>query len=191
MKIPQLRIRRDTATARVQTPRLTIIPLDLALLRLRVDDYAALSRALDVEPLPEPRYGDDEYDGAVRQILEQAVKHVEQRAGMYAWFTFWQIVVNQDRRIVGEFDFHGPPNPAGQVECGYAVRPEYRDKGYATEAVQAMTGWALRQRGVSSVIAETDIENLASQRVLEKAGAKRVGRRGERVRWRFIRNGSE
>ena len=45
-----------------------------------------------------------------------------------------------------------------------------RGQGYTTEAVQAMTQWAFQQKDVVFVEAETDPENKASQRVLEKCG---------------------
>ena len=42
--------------------------------------------------------------------------------------------------------------------------------GYMTEAVIAMTRWASEQVDVKYVEAETELDNRASQRVLEKAG---------------------
>ncbi len=43
-----------------------------------------------------------------------------------------------------------------------------------TEAVKAMCGWALKQNGVTSVIAETDLEGLASQKILKRCGFKKI-----------------
>lgn len=39
-----------------------------------------------------------------------------------------------------------------------------------TEAVQAMCKWALEQENVSCIIAETDIDGFASQRILQRCG---------------------
>ncbi len=41
-----------------------------------------------------------------------------------------------------------------------------------TEAVEKTCDWGLSQPNVSSVIAETDIENIASQNVLLRCGFK-------------------
>lgn len=41
-----------------------------------------------------------------------------------------------------------------------------------TEAVEKTCDWGLSQLNVSSVIAETDIENIASQNVLLRCGFK-------------------
>lgn len=39
-----------------------------------------------------------------------------------------------------------------------------------TEAVAAMCNWAMQQTGVQHVIAETDLDGLASQRILQRCG---------------------
>ena len=47
-----------------------------------------------------------------------------------------------------------------------------------TEAVVAMSRWASEQIGVKYVEAETNLDNKASQRVLEKAGFISNGKMG-------------
>jgi RimJ/RimL family protein N-acetyltransferase len=42
-----------------------------------------------------------------------------------------------------------------------------------------------RRRGAPAVVAETDPDNLASQRVLEKNGFVRTPADGEALRWRL------
>ncbi len=56
------------------------------------------------------------------------------------------------------------------VEIGYGLKEEYRHHGYMTEAVKVITEWALSQDGVKQVEAETDAENIASQKVLLQSG---------------------
>ena len=56
-----------------------------------------------------------------------------------------------------------------------------------TEAVSAMVHWASQQPGVLSIEAETEPDNIASQRVLEKTGfvPKGVfGAEGPRYIWK-------
>ncbi len=53
-----------------------------------------------------------------------------------------------------------------------------------TEAVKAMCGWALKQNGVTSVIAETDLEGLASQKILKRCGFKK-DKEEETLWWRL------
>ena len=65
------------------------------------------------------------------------------------------------------------PNENGEVEIGYGLGKAYRRNGYMTEAIKAMCEWALKQTGVSAVIAQTDFDGFASQKVLERCGFKK------------------
>jgi RimJ/RimL family protein N-acetyltransferase len=63
----------------------------------------------------------------------------------------------------------------GTIGLGYVIARSHQGQGYATEATQAIISWALGQASIYRVNASTDIENIASQRVLEKAGMLREG----------------
>ena len=65
------------------------------------------------------------------------------------------------------------------IEIGYGLKEEYRHHGYMTEAVKAITEWALSQESVKQVEAETDAENIASQKVLFRSGFVSNGKMGE------------
>lgn len=84
----------------------------------------------------------------------------------------------KDGTHVGELGFEGL-NSDGSTEIGYGINEEYQKNGYATEAVSAVTEWALHQKNVKSVFAETDSENTASIEVLEKCGFVPTGEFGE------------
>jgi RimJ/RimL family protein N-acetyltransferase len=90
--------------------------------------------------------------------------------GWGAWLLFHR------EEVVGDAGFKGPPQD-GEVELGYSIIPGQRRRGYATEAAQALVDWALAQPGVERVVAETEPENEASQRVLERAGMRRLDER--------------
>jgi RimJ/RimL family protein N-acetyltransferase len=84
----------------------------------------------------------------------------------------YQLVRSSDAVVVGDIGFHGPPSPRGSVTVGYGLAPGARGQGYATEALRAVLAWALAQPGVASVEADTTHANLASQRVMERAGMR-------------------
>lgn len=63
-----------------------------------------------------------------------------------------------------------------RVTFGYHLARSEWGRGFATEAVRAFVGWALGQPEVHRVWAVCDVDNLASARVLEKAGLVREGR---------------
>jgi RimJ/RimL family protein N-acetyltransferase len=67
-------------------------------------------------------------------------------------------------------------HPAGKLlEIGYSLVPSERGKGYCTEAVEIMMDYLFLSRDVKRIQACTDTRNLASQRVLEKAGFRKEG----------------
>lgn len=68
--------------------------------------------------------------------------------------------------------YHGEP-VAGQAMVGYALLPRWRGRGYATRALHLVTAWALAQPGMDRLVAGTAATNVASQRVLERAGFRR------------------
>ena len=61
------------------------------------------------------------------------------------------------------------------LEIGYALLPSERGKGYCTEAVKILVDYLFLARDLVRVQATTDLKNVASQTVLEKAGFKREG----------------
>ena len=126
---------------------------------------------------------DEGLKAAYGEMLEGCITHPEQRQ----WYAVWLIGRKNGGRI-GELCFKGL-SPDGTAEIGYGLLPEFRGKGYATEAVKAVVEWALGQPGVTAIEAETDAENTASQRVLAKAGFVPTGTRGEEGP-RFVRIGS-
>jgi RimJ/RimL family protein N-acetyltransferase len=57
-------------------------------------------------------------------------------------------------------DLHEP-------EIFYNLLPEARGNGYAKEAAKAVTEWALSSYDIPYIIATVDVNNIASQRVVE------------------------
>lgn len=58
----------------------------------------------------------------------------------------------------------------------YGLARPYWGRGYATEAVRASIRYGFEAVGLESIAAVTRVENLASQRVMQKAGMKYEGR---------------
>lgn len=63
----------------------------------------------------------------------------------------------------------------GRGSVGYWLLEEARGKGRATRAVRLMAAWALPAMGLGRLQLHTDLENVASQRVAERAGFTREG----------------
>lgn len=75
--------------------------------------------------------------------------------------------------MIGGLGFHGAPDENGHVTIGYGLVPSAQGMGYASEALRALLRFA-RDQGVSCVHGDTDLDNLASQRVMEAVGMRLV-----------------
>jgi ribosomal-protein-alanine N-acetyltransferase len=84
-------------------------------------------------------------------------------------YGFHLVVRREDGIVIGEIGFVGPPQ-RGAVMIGYAIVPSARRQGYATEAIEAVTAWAMAQPGVEEVRAQTLPDNEPSIRALLRAG---------------------
>jgi RimJ/RimL family protein N-acetyltransferase len=74
--------------------------------------------------------------------------------------------------IIGMIAVH----PDGyRLGIGYVLARVHWGKGYIPEAAQALIDWAFQQPSIYRVDATTDVENIASQRVLEKLGMQCEG----------------
>ena len=101
---------------------------------------------------------------AYQEMLQGCLAHPEQ----WEWYAIW-IIESKDGSHIGDLSFKGL-NDDGSVEIGYGINEMHQGQGYATEAINATVMWALQQPGVARVDAETEPDNRASQRVLEKCG---------------------
>ena len=84
----------------------------------------------------------------------------------------YMITRKQTAEIIGMIDIwmEGP-----KVCVGYVAARAHWGKGYIPEATRAVINWAFQQPSMYRVYATTDVENTASQRVLEKVGMQREG----------------
>jgi RimJ/RimL family protein N-acetyltransferase len=108
-----------------------------------------------------------------------------------AWLlsTTWLIVGREGRMAVGEAGLKGPPAARHSVEIGYGMNGGFCGKGYMTEAVGALTLFALTQEQykVEKVTALTLPGNIASHRVLEKNGYTRQPSFGKYWLWERVK----
>lgn len=75
--------------------------------------------------------------------------------------------------VIGSIDMRINRLLTGHV--GYWVAAEARGRGVAPDALRALSRWAIENLGLGRVELVTDPENVASQRVAEKAGFQREG----------------
>jgi ribosomal-protein-alanine N-acetyltransferase len=93
----------------------------------------------------------------------------EQDAGVCAFY----VLVDRDESIVGRFNLYDVEHGAARV--GYRVAEQVAGRGVATEALRDLCRKAATDHGLRVLTAETSRANVASRRVLEKAGFTAMG----------------
>jgi [ribosomal protein S5]-alanine N-acetyltransferase len=94
-----------------------------------------------------------------------------------AWLGRAMLIERSDggHAVIGSIGFHGPPDEQGRLEVGYSVDPDYRQQGYAREAVAALFDWAHREHGIDKFIASISPDNEPSLRLARSFGFVQVG----------------
>jgi len=149
----------------INTSRLLLLELTQAQLELCLSDFHALENNLNLTVARE--FVTERVQRAIRMKV-QKMRDVD--ASQHAWFTYWLIVIKDENIVAGMLGFKGHPNAEGTTEIGYGIDPAYQNKGYMSEAVQALVDWAFTHP-FCNIITATDVENPASKRLLEKLGA--------------------
>jgi RimJ/RimL family protein N-acetyltransferase len=96
-------------------------------------------------------------------------------------FGLFVLVRKEDGLAVGGMGFHGAPDEEGRAEVGYDLVAGARGRGYASEALSALSEWALARDDVQLLCATVDADNLPSQGVAIRAGYVRATAEKERA----------
>ena len=90
--------------------------------------------------------------------------------------------LRETKTMVGFIGFHTLPGAdylnsyaPGSVEFGYTIFPDYRGKGYASEAAGALMDWATCEHNVTRFVLSISPTNEPSLRIAEKFGFRKVG----------------
>jgi RimJ/RimL family protein N-acetyltransferase len=153
----------------LKTRRLNLIAATPELIRKDIEGREFLSEALNVsvpESWPPDLYG----SRAMQFALSQLGEVTEQ-----GWSFWYLLTAASPCELVGICGFKGRPDESGSVEIGYSILSTYQRRGYATEAVACLVGWAFSHHNVKEVCAETFPHLIQSIQVLKKNGFQYTG----------------
>ena len=156
------------------TERLELVRATADRLRADLAGPASLAEAL-AAAVPDS-WPPDLYD---RGATEWALRHAVENPVELQWGMYYVIdpASTDGPAVAGIVGFKGGPQD-GVVEIGYSMLPEFRRRGYATEAVAALVELAFAHEEVDRVVAETLPELSASIGVLLRSGFVLVGTGG-------------
>ncbi|PJN27411.1 GNAT family N-acetyltransferase [Streptomyces sp. CB02959] len=93
----------------------------------------------------------------------------EQEASICAFY----VLVAEDGSVLGRFNLYDLED--GTARLGYRVAQQVAGRGVATATVQELCQLAAARHGLRTLRAATSYDNVASQKVLTKAGFAPVG----------------
>jgi len=84
---------------------------------------------------------------------------------------------------VGYTYTEGPAPDEKTAHLGYFILPEYHGKGFTTEAVKKVLEFAFDSDGCAGITTGCHISHIASARVMEKAGFRKVSETEDRLEY--------
>lgn len=158
----------------VDTQRLRMVAATARLVAIDLKSRSALQSTLGVA-VPD-NWPPEHHD---RPAMQHALYQLEDPAEQ-GW-SFWYLHSKDDgaQELIGICGFKGRPDARGSVEIGYSILSQFRNQGFASEAVQGLIAWAFSHPMVTEVCAETLPYLRQSIRVLEKSGFVPAGRGSE------------
>jgi RimJ/RimL family protein N-acetyltransferase len=87
----------------------------------------------------------------------------------------WAITRHGDDAAIGKIGHWRWQRAHSRSEVGFILRRDLWRQGLATEALAAVVDWGFQRLELHSIEAQLDVDNLGSQRTLERVGFVREG----------------
>ena len=89
----------------------------------------------------------------------------------------WAIYMKETGEFIGELGMQLSAPKYNRAEIHYSLVPQFWGMGFATETVKAALNFGFNSLNLHRIEAGVAVNNVASIKVLEKAGMKREGRK--------------
>lgn len=109
------------------------------------------------------------------KTVEDSRKHIEETLENRVADSTYTYGIEFDGEIVGDISLRNINDKARSPEIGYWISPDHSGQGLTTKSVQALTSLGLSTLGLDKIIIRADPDNIASNKVAEKAGYTLVG----------------
>lgn len=148
------------------TQRCQLINADESLLSFAVQNEILLAEKLKVKL-------SRNWNHFGAEIFTYVLDKVKENQESQTWWT-WFPIHKDSNTLIGTCGYKGPPNQLGEVEIGYEIAPDFRNRGLATEMAKALVDYASNQIEVEKIIAHTLPMENPSTSVLKKLGFFKV-----------------
>lgn len=162
---------------RIDTNRLKLIPFSLEICKALLERNHEILRDLGLNS------GEGWPSSEILEILPMFIELIENEKGVNG-FGAWLIIKKESMTVIGDAGFKGSPNSNGEVDVGYSIVENERNKGYGYETVNALVDWVFSKPEVTAVTADCDLNNIGSIKILKKLGMSEVSRDEENIYWK-------
>lgn len=128
----------------------------------RIRQLSSAPGVLKYIPEPIPASDEEAKEVIVKIILPQYKNNLGR----------WAAQLKENNEFIG---WCGLKLVKDEIDLGYRFLPSAWGKGFATEAAKATLQYGHQQLQLEKIIAHAHIDNIASQKVLEKIGMQLVG----------------
>lgn len=113
------------------------------------------------------------------KTVDDSRKHIHETLENREKGTAYTYAMELDGKVVGDVSLRNIDDAARPPEIGYWVSPDHSGKGLTTRAVKALTDLGINSLGLDKIVIKANPENVASNKVAEKAGYTLVGHESE------------
>ena len=124
---------------------------------------------------------DADYLGNCVSLPQQSKTKWEKRYDSLPADTKWFFIERKDGTKIGTMFYW---LKGGLMEISCILHPDYRKKGYGTEATQLMVDYLFLSTNITRIQADTNARNKTAQETLKRAGFKKEG---TMRKYRFVR----
>lgn len=121
-------------------------------------------------------YEKEDFGEFLEPLFDRGTEEEYQKAyleNMYGYYEYgmWLVFHKETGELIGRAGLEPKEvQGEGQVELGYVISPEYREKGYATEVCEAILHYNRKKLFIEDVYCMIEKENVPSIRLAEKLG---------------------
>jgi predicted acetyltransferase len=151
----------------LQSKHLLLRPLTFnELLYIKNNELGSLEIFIEAEALS------DSIRSAINKKIEK-MKNVSDE--VHQWYTYWLIMDKANGKGIGFIGFKGFSAEDNYLEVGYSISPNYRKRGFMTEALEALVNYAHTFESIKGITAKNVLKNnFGSTKVLNNCNFKLV-----------------
>ncbi|AWE07365.1 N-acetyltransferase [Lysinibacillus sp. 2017] len=152
-------------TPKIETDRLILRRMELSDAPKAFDNW-----------LSDERVSDNRVSAAHKTVSE-TIERIEKIVKDYdnKDFCWWTIERKVTGELIGEIDLYDFDNTTGNCEVSYSIGYEWWNQGYGTEVLRAIMEFGFRNMNIHKIAAAHNTDNIASGKVMRKAGMVQEG----------------